>query len=293
MGLATIIIMIVLVCVPAWGPWAAILAWVLWWIDCAMALSTNMFLPFVIMYRNNSKIQSMTAVWLLPIVATIVASAAGAVVATGLENEQYALWTVILSYVLWGTGVPLSFVILAIYFQRLTMHSLPAREHIISVFLPMGVLGQGAFSIMQLGADARNIFPKTHSLPQISFGGEILYANGFMMGLIMWGFSLVWLFFAVASIIRVTFPINLGAWGFVFPLGVFANATLMLSKQLPSGFLRVLGTIFSVSVVMLWIAISLMTIVKTLTGELLYAPCLADWEKAYIEKKLQHEETEV
>lgn len=46
MGLATIINMICLVCVPAWGHGAATLAWTLWWIDVVVALATNTYLPF-------------------------------------------------------------------------------------------------------------------------------------------------------------------------------------------------------------------------------------------------------
>lgn len=46
MGLATIINMICFVCVPAWGSWAATLAWTLWWIDVVISLANNMYLPF-------------------------------------------------------------------------------------------------------------------------------------------------------------------------------------------------------------------------------------------------------
>jgi len=53
MGLATIINMIVFVCVPAWGNWVATLAWVLWWIDVVLAVSTNFYLPFIIMSKHD------------------------------------------------------------------------------------------------------------------------------------------------------------------------------------------------------------------------------------------------
>lgn len=53
MGLATIINMIVFVCVPAWGSHFATFAWVLWWIDVACALGTNLYLPFIIMYKHE------------------------------------------------------------------------------------------------------------------------------------------------------------------------------------------------------------------------------------------------
>lgn len=53
MGLATIINMIVFVCVPVWGDWAAYFAWALWWVDVACALATNLYLPFVIMFHHE------------------------------------------------------------------------------------------------------------------------------------------------------------------------------------------------------------------------------------------------
>lgn len=190
----------------------------------------------------------MTAVWLLPIVAPIVASASAGIVASVLPNPQHALWTIIISYILWGTGVPLAMVVLAIYFQRLTIYALPPREVIVSVFLPLGPLGQGGFAIMQLGKVAMEVFPLTNTLllgPAIAGvnAGQILYVLGWMVATIMWGFGLVWMFFAAASITRSRFPFNMGWWGFTFPLGVFATSTTQMAKELPSLFFKVLGTV--------------------------------------------------
>ena len=186
----------------------------------------------------------MTAAWLLPIVATIVAAASGGIVAEVLPNPQHALWTVIVSYILWSTGVPLAMVVLVIYFQRLTVHKLPPKEVIVSVFLPLGPLGQGGFAIMQLGKVSLQIFPKTHTLKMAGGNpGAIFYVMGYMIALIMWGFGIVWLFFALASISRSKFPFNMGWWGFTFPLGVFTVSTTTLGKELPSAFFDVLGTV--------------------------------------------------
>jgi len=153
----------------------------------------------------------MTAAWLLPIVSTIVAAASGGIVAAVLPNPQQALWTLLTSYILWGTGVPLAMVILVMYFHRLTIHRLPPREVIVSVFLPLGPLGQGSFGIMQLGKVAMDLFPRTNSL--VVGSGETLYTVGFGFALIMWGYGLVWMFFALASISRTRFPFNMGWWG--------------------------------------------------------------------------------
>ena len=186
----------------------------------------------------------MTAAWLLPIVAPIVAAATGGIVAEVLPNPQHALWTIIVSYILWGTGVPLAMTVLVIYFHRLTVHKLPPREVIVSVFLPLGPLGQGGFGIMQLGKVALQTFPKTSTLQVATANaGDILYVVGWLMALIMWGFGIVWLFFAIASISRSKFPFNMGWWGFTFPLGVFATATATLGKETPSTFFSVLGTV--------------------------------------------------
>lgn len=88
------------------------------------------------MYFHETALSTMTATWLLPIVAPIVAAASGGIVAEVPPNPQHALWTVVISFILWGTRVPLAMAVLVIYFQRLTVHRLPPREVIVSVFLP-------------------------------------------------------------------------------------------------------------------------------------------------------------
>jgi len=196
------------------------------------------------MYFHKTELSTMTAAWLLPIVAPIVAAASGGIVADILPNPQHALWTVIVSYILWGTGIPLAMAVLVIYFQRLTMCKLPPREVIVSVFLPLGPLGQGGFAIMQLGKVSLKIFPKTHTLEAANGqAGEILYTIGWLTALLMWGFAIVWLFFAIASICSSKFPFNIGWWGFTFPLGVFSVSTTTIGKELPSRFFDVLGTV--------------------------------------------------
>lgn len=94
---------------------------------------------------NERPLSAMTAVWLLPIVSCIVAASSGAIVAEILPNAQYALWTIITSYVLWGIGLPLALMVMVIYLQRLTLHNLPPKAALVSVFLPLGPLGQGGY----------------------------------------------------------------------------------------------------------------------------------------------------
>jgi tellurite resistance protein TehA-like permease len=58
----------------------------------------------------------------------------------------------------------------------------------------------------------------------------------------------------------------MGWWGFTFPLGVFSLCTLQLGTELESEAFKVLGTIFSGTVVLLWIYVASMTVVRGWTG---------------------------
>jgi tellurite resistance protein TehA-like permease len=193
------------------------------------------------MTKHQARHETMTAAWLLPIVSCVVAAASGGVVAAVLPDPNHALITVVTGYVLWGMGIPLALVVMTIYFHRLAIHKLPPSEVIVSVFLPLGPMGQGAYGIMQLGTVAMKVFPETKVLHPMA--GDILYVLGWMVAMVLWGFGLVWLFFAVASIAKSKFPFNMGWWGFTFPIGVFAMATISVGQELASVFFKVLGTV--------------------------------------------------
>lgn len=240
----------------------------------------------------------MTAAWILPIVPTIVAAATGGLVADVLPSDQHAIWTVVVSYILWGCGLPLAMFTLVLYFHRLTMHDLPPREVIVSVFLPIGLLGQSSFGAIILGKAALRLFAtvsqddgSTGLIPLAPAAGQIFYCTGILLALVFWGFGLVWLFFAIASISRCRFPFNIGWWGFTFPLGVYATTTTQFSKELPSGFFKVLGTIFSLVVVLLWVVVSAGTIKYSWEGTMFQSPCLPEWKRLQAEK-LRNKERE-
>ena len=172
---------------------------------------------------HTPTLQNMTAAWLLPIVATIVASGSGAIVGNVLPHPNEQLITLVTSYILWGMGISLSMVVLAIYFLRLTTRRLVAKEVIVSTFLPLGPCGMGGFAIQELGNLARTVFRETNTLPATRvYAGDVLYTLGFLIALLLWAFGLVWLFLALATIWRTPkFPFNMGWWGFTFPLGEY------------------------------------------------------------------------
>lgn len=97
------------------------------------------------MTHRRHDLEEMTALYLIPIVAIVIAASSGALVAGALKNHNNQLWTLIISYIFWGIGSPLSWIILTMYFLRMTVHKPLQREVIVSLLLPIGPLSLSGF----------------------------------------------------------------------------------------------------------------------------------------------------
>ena len=275
MGLATIIDATVLIAAPATGPWLATLVLVLWWLDVFLSVLSCFGIPFVMFHVHELTLDKMTAVWLLPIVPPVVAASSGALVASVL-SPSYALVVVAVSYMLWGVGLGLSFIVLALYFHRLAVHNLPNSEVIVSAFLPLGPLGKGAAGLLQLAVVGG------HVLPAIDFADKQLVSTivqvvSIGVGLMLWGLGLWWLMHGVFSLCARFFfgglEFSLAFWGLIFPLGVYTAATIELGIMLPSMFLSWLAEVFIIILVVLWFAVSAGTVKNAINRTLFVAPC--------------------
>ncbi|KAF5667854.1 malic acid transporter [Fusarium heterosporum] len=232
------------------------------------------------MHRHRPGLENITAALLLPIVPTIVASGTGGIVAEALPNPHHAFTTIIVSYVSWGIGSSFTACVLALYFHRLTIHSIPSKEAVVSSLLPVGPMGQGAFAIQQLGKVALHVIPRTNAFGEVGArAGEVLHVMGVFVGLVMYGFGLIWLSFALISIITTRPRFNMGYWGFTFPLGTLATSANNLAGTLDSNFFRVATMIVSLAVTFLWMVIATKTATVAISGELFHAPCLKDLQE--------------
>ena len=76
----------------------------------------------------------------------------------------------------------------------------------------------GNVRIIVLGKVARHNFRLTDTLTTLPQAGETLTLIGLLLGVILWGFALIW--FIVAIIMIATsgpFPFNMGWWGIYIP----------------------------------------------------------------------------
>jgi C4-dicarboxylate transporter/malic acid transport protein len=274
MGLATLINGAMLYGLQRWGNGLLPLIEGLWWLDVAMALVCGVAIPFMMFTRQEHSIDQMTAVWLLPVVAAEVAAASGGQLAPHLADTTTQFHVLITSYVLWAFSVPVAFSILAILILRMALHKLPHENMAASSWLALGPIGTGALGMLLLGSEAPAIFA-ANGFESV---GAMAEGIGLVAGITLWGFGLWWMLLAVLITLRYLrsgIPFNLGWWGFTFPLGVYATATLKLAALLHLGFFSVMGEGLVLCLALLWLLIMSRTLRGAWRGELFVSPCIA------------------
>ena len=85
--------------------------------------------------------------------------------------------------------------------------------------------------IIQLGKQAKVVFPLSKALPLAANAGETFYAVGVLVGLILWGLAVIWFVIAIIMIAQTKrFPFNMGWWGFIFPIGAYICLSISFIK---------------------------------------------------------------
>lgn len=272
MGLATIVNGFLIFGPSLFGDVAVTIAAHLWWADAALAVLAGLAIPLVMFTRQQHAIEHMSAIWLLPIVASEVAAASGGLLLPHLA-EDAQLPVLFVSFMLWSCSVPLALGILVILFLRMALHKLPPASMAATSFLALGPVGTGALGLALFSAN----------------GGQALVASGLgqlapaisgaaLLGaLLLWGYGLWWLGLAVAITInhlRRGLPFNLGWWGYTFPIGVYAVATLRLSSIFPLPALTVFGEVLVVALAAVWVVVVVRTSRGAYNGSLFVDPSL-------------------
>ncbi|CCG40410.1 TDT family transporter [Magnetospirillum molischianum] len=273
MGLATIINGFLIFGPTHWGEAAITIAEGLWWFDAALALACGILIPFLMFTRQSHTIDQMTAVWLLPVVAAEVAAVSGGLLAPHLADPSSQLLVLIVGYALWACSVPLAMSVLVILVLRMAVHKLPHASMAASSWLALGPIGTGALGLLVLGDAAPAIFAAN----DLTAYGPAAHGIGLIGALLLWGYGLWWGAQAVLITLRYLrhgLPFNLGWWGYTFPLGVYAVATLRLGTVLPIPAFTTFGQILVAGLAVLWLIVGARTLCGAWRGELFVSPCL-------------------
>ena len=244
----------------------------LWYADAAMSVVCGVAIPYFMFTRQEHSIEKLTAVWLLPIVASEVAAASGGLLAPHLAAPEGFL-VLMLSYILWACSAPLAMSVLVLLFLRLALHKLPERDMGVSAWLALGPIGTGALGLVVLGVAA----PKIFAANGLSAVGEVAFGLGVIGGLILWGYGVWWLSLAVlktAHYLRGGLPFNLGWWGFTFPLAVYTLSTLALARVTGLSLFSIAGGGLTVCLAIFWVVVAARTAQGAWSTALFVAPCL-------------------
>jgi len=275
MGLATIVNGFLIFGVPRWGAVAVDIAHALWWIDAVLAVVCGIVIPFMMFTRQIHSMEQMTAVWLLPVVAAEVAAVSGALLIPHLADPHMQMVVMFASYTLWACSVPLALSILVILVLRLAIHKLPPSNMAASSWLALGPLGTGALGLINLGYAAPPVF----AAQGLAGFGEIARGIGLIGGVLLWGYGLWWMGLAIlitAKYAKDGFPFNIGWWGYTFPLGVYAVATLRLAALFPLPVLAIFGGLLVIALAGLWLLVGALSIRGAWRGDLFVSPCLKE-----------------
>ena len=112
---------------------------------------------------------------------------------------------------------------------------------------------------------------------QLASVGTVAQGIGVVAGLCLWGFGLWWL--ALATLITIRYwragvPFNLGWWGYTFPIGVYAVATLRLANIFPLPALTGFGGVLVAALAAIWVVVAIRTSCGAYNGSLFVDPCL-------------------
>lgn len=269
MGLATIINGLV-----KFMPQHLALAEFLWGVDVVLAVIVAVGVPMLMFVYQQHQLNTMTAIWLLPIVTAEVVASSGGVLLAHLPASQAAMNLLFGCYVLWGMSVLPAFAVLTILLLRLALHRLPEAQMAMSVCLALGPIGTGALALLLLGQQAPRILAACHLVEL----GHLMHYAGIWISFILLGFGLWWFAIALFTIYKHSdskgLSFNLGWWGLTFPLGVFDLAILNLAQQIQSQALLYIGFGFAGCIVLLWAMVMVKTIQGVYRGSLFFSPCL-------------------
>ncbi|KAG7098528.1 hypothetical protein E1B28_000467 [Marasmius oreades] len=265
--------------------------WALWWLDVAISIICCWGMLHIMQTAHNHSLERMTAAWLLPVVTLIVASSTGGVLAPALHkyNPSSALVTQVFSMFMVIIGLSLSMMLLTVYMMRLIIHGLPRGATVISVFLPLGPMGQAGFSILIAGQYFATVFPLkdgNSTILRSPATGETMNVICTCIAFVLWSLCSMWFIFALLGMQQVLrggrIPFKVPFWGLIFPNGVYANLTISLGTTFDSPFFRIYGSIYAGVTLLMWIFVATRTVYLVYTTEIFEAPCLEDADMARV-----------
>ncbi len=168
----------------------------------------------------------MTATWLLPIIPLIVSSSTGGLLAAPLLqfSTSKSLVTLVFATVSVIMGLTLAFMMLTLYFLRLVLHGIPRSGGVVSVYIPLGPVGQGGYSILLLGSGYNAVLPLHYGNSTVlrwETVGQIVSVATLAIAVVLWVMGTLWLIYGLMATADVLWNDHVhfkqAFWSLIFP----------------------------------------------------------------------------
>lgn len=279
------------------GHFAGLVAYVLWWVNAAMAVTVLIGIPYVQLKLQPPGLQNIPPSVLLPYIAALTSAAAGGVVCQyGNLSARLQVPVIIVSYLEIGAGLAAAVSIDGVVFSQHYNRRTPTQETVCQDMILCGPFGQGSFALQSLGIVVMKSFGEYNrgTFLTAAAGTPIAYVSMFA-GLLSWGYGTFWWCFAIISIFQTLLGqqggwravrYNMSAWSLVFPWvisssaltrfvcvrllinfqGVYTNGAVQLGKIMDSPAFKVWSTALLLILLVLWFMNQIFTVKGIITG---------------------------
>lgn len=156
--------------------------WVLWWMVVFGSFYTGIvtfYFSLIAKHRKSKNYvehQNLTMQYLLPVVTLTVAASLGGIIASDLPNTNQQIVTMMVSLLMWAIAMLLASIIVTVNFWRMFVHKIPHSGQVLTLFLPIGFAGQGAYAILLFGQNCTLLLLENYRVvsesPYVSYLSE-------------------------------------------------------------------------------------------------------------------------
>jgi tellurite resistance protein TehA-like permease len=262
-----------------WGGHAfTLVSYVMWWFGTAWILGYLLFTFVTLIRRHDAFDRQLPPSIVIPAVAVATDATTGGLIANYADDisSRLAIPIIIVSFLLVGIGLIMSFFLYTYLLHGLLVDGWPAPEKIASMWLFVGPMGQCAAALQILGSSAQ-IYGRFAVYNKGTFLTESAAAPldvaCILLGLLLSGMGSIWALLALIAMIEKAWQGQLKwnmSWNsIIFPTGTLTTSFLLFSTELDSPAFRAITTGMVILLVVVFVLNLAFACWKISRGELL------------------------